>query len=66
MASKATRPTYAGKVAIRHAIEAAKAVGIDVAGIELSPDGHIRITEARAAPIAPGSLFDRLEAAGKL
>lgn len=60
------KPAYPGKVAIRHAIEAARAGGLDVAGVEVAPDGTIRILEARAMPTEPTSLFDELKAAGKL
>lgn len=65
MASPAPR-LYPGKVAIRHAIEVAKSCGLDVAGFELSPDGTIRIMEARALPQKFENEFDRLEAAGLL
>ena len=61
-----SKPIYAGKVALRHAIEVAKAVGLDVGGFELSPDGTIRILEARSVPKPAASLFDRLDAAGQL
>jgi len=51
------RPRYPGKVAIRHAIEAARACGLDPAGVEVCPDGTIRIVEARALP-QKADLFD--------
>lgn len=57
---------YPGKVAIRHAVEAARALGLDVAGFEVSPDGTIRVIEARAIPARPDNLFDKLEAEGKI
>lgn len=61
------RPVYPGKVAIRHAIQAARDNGLDVAGVEVAPDGTIRILEARAMPAETGpSLFDQLEKEGKL
>jgi hypothetical protein len=60
------KPSYPGKVAIRHAIQAAKANGLDVAGIEVAPDGTIRILEARAMPEKQPDLFERLEAEGRL
>jgi hypothetical protein len=37
------KPLYAGKVQIRHLVEAAKAAGLDVGGIEAAPDGTVRI-----------------------
>jgi hypothetical protein len=62
--ARLSRPGYAGKVAIRHLIEAARAAGLDPAGIEALPDGTIRVVEARAMP--KGTLFDELERSGKL
>lgn len=62
----ATRSSYPGKIAIRHAVQAARDSGLDVAGIELSADGTIRLEEARALPKPAETLFDKLEAAGKL
>lgn len=55
---------YPGKVAIRHAVEAAKACGLDVAGLEVSPDGRIKILDARTIPAQPVDEFERLEAKG--
>jgi len=50
---------YAGKPAIRKAVEAARASGINVTSIELAPDGSIRISEiASTATVADE--FDRL------
>jgi len=49
---------YPGKVAIRHVVEAAKSLGIDVAGIEVTPDGTIRVLESRAMP-KKDDLFDQ-------
>lgn len=60
------RAAYPGKVAIRHVVEAAKAAGLDVAGIEVSADGSIRIMEARAVPSPATSEFDKWNAAGLL
>ena len=57
---------YPGKVAIRHAVEAAQACGLDVAGVEVSPNGTIRIMDARAMPKPPADEFERLEAQGLL
>ena len=56
---------YAGKVAIRHVVEAARSAGLDPAGIEALPDGTIRVVEARAMP-KKASLFDQYDQAGKL
>jgi hypothetical protein len=60
---------YPGKVAIKHAVQAARELGLDVAGYEITLDGAIRIFEARAVPqpaTGPQSLFDQLEAEGKI
>jgi hypothetical protein len=58
--------SYPTSRAIAHVVKTAKKLGIDVAGVEVSPDGTIRAVEARALPQAPASLFDELEQAGKL
>lgn len=60
------RPGYAGKVAIRHLVEAARAAGLDPAGIEALPDGTIRVVEARALPKVKPTLFEELEQAGRI
>jgi len=63
------RRAYPGKVAIRHVVQAARDLGLDVAGIEVTLDGTIRVIEARAVPqptTGPQSLFDQLEAEGKI
>ncbi|RIA37509.1 hypothetical protein DFR49_3394 [Hephaestia caeni] len=54
------KPAYANKAKIRNLVETARELGLDVAGIEVSPDGSIRVVEARAIP-RPTSLFDQLE-----
>lgn len=58
------RPRYPGRVAIRHAVETARAVGLDVVGFDALPDGTIRILDSRAIPRRPLDEFERLEAAG--
>lgn len=54
------RRHYPRKVEITRAVTAAKACGIDVAGVEISPEGHIRLLEARAIP-QPQNDFDLWE-----
>ena len=51
---------YPTKAIIARMIEAARTSGLDVCGFEASPNGTVRIIEARAMP---GSLndFDRWE-----
>jgi len=44
---------------IERAIRAAKACGLDVAGFEVSPNGCIKIMEARAVPNQPANDFER-------
>jgi hypothetical protein len=60
MAAHAAR--YATKAKIEHAVAAARACGLDPAGIEITPDGAIRVVEARASPQPARSDFDRFEA----
>ncbi len=49
---------YPRKAEIERAVQAAKACGIDVCGFEVSPNGVIRIIEARGVQ-APANDFDR-------
>jgi hypothetical protein len=61
------KPAYPGKVAIRHAVEAARALGLDVGGFEVTPEGTIRVLEARALTKQPADdLFSQLEARGEI
>lgn len=52
---------YTTKATIARMIEAARASGLDVCGFETTPDGIIRIIEARAAQ-ATANDFDRWQA----
>lgn len=69
---RAPRPkaAYPGKVAIRHAIEAARDSGIDPRGFQLCPDGSILIFDRAALPVPQPakdeSIFDKLEREGKI
>ncbi|RYG88570.1 MAG: hypothetical protein EON59_03975 [Alphaproteobacteria bacterium] len=56
-----TKFRYPSKAQIERMVEAAKACGIDVAGFEVSPDGHIRIMEARVTPANPANDFERFQ-----
>lgn len=58
------RRLYPKKIEITRMIAAARAAGLDVCGFEVSPDGSIRIIEARAMPKQPMDEFARMEAAG--
>lgn len=50
-AKTATERRYPRKAEIARAVEAAKACGLSVGGIEIGPDGTIRVLQA-----APGGL----------
>jgi hypothetical protein len=56
---------HAGRVAIRRAVETARAVGLDVAGFDLLPDGAIRILDARSMQ-HPRDEFEKWDQAGRL
>lgn len=58
------RRLYPKKFEITRVVAAARAAGLDVAGIEVSPDGSIKIIEARAMPAKAMTEFERMEAAG--
>lgn len=60
---KAAYPTEA---VINRTVKAARAAGLDPAGIEVLRDGTIRIVEARAMPSQHGDLFEQLEKEGRL
>jgi len=58
---RAHKRTYATKPKIRAAVEIARELGLDVAGFEISPEGAIRVFEARAETSTPQNEFDRYE-----
>ena len=63
------KSAYPGKVAIRHAVETARAVGLDVAGFRVTPDGVIEIIDRKSvapAPTGPKDEWEEWVAAGKL
>ena len=56
------RRTYFKKIDIKRAVMAAKEAGIDVAAIELSPDGKIRLTTLASHQLGgPSDLFSKWE-----
>jgi len=57
---------YPRKIEIERTVAAAKACGVDVASVEVAPDGTIRVSETRAASHQQLSEFDRWDAAGRL
>lgn len=65
--TRRARAVYPGKVAIRHVVEVARDLGLDVAGIEVTPDGTIRAIDARAlTKPAEDDLFAQEEAKGHI
>lgn len=58
MATRAPKPSYATKAKIKMLVEVARELKLDVAGIEVSPDGSIRVIEARAVPKPANQLDD--------
>ncbi len=61
-----TKPTYAGKVQIRRAVEAVRSLGMNVAGIEIKPDGTIKIIDKTAIELSPKDEFEAWDRNGKL
>lgn len=59
--SAQAKPCYPRKAQIERVVAAAKACGLDVCGIEVSPTGAIRIMEARAVPATPANDFERFQ-----
>lgn len=53
------RLRYPRKAEIERVVAAARACGLDVSGFEVSPDGTIRIMEAREMPDTPKSDFEK-------
>mgnify|MGYP000297679449 CR=1 FL=1 len=49
-ARKPDKARYPNITKVRTFVKLARELGIDVAGFEVSPDGAIRIVEARASP----------------
>lgn len=57
---------HAGTVKIKRLIAAAQKAGVDVAAVELLPDGTIRLLDARLAPKPAEDLFEQHEREGKI
>lgn len=57
---------YPGAVAIKRAVAAAKAAGIEVGGLEVTPQGVIRILRAGEKPVDEQDEWAQWDAAGKL
>ena len=63
------KPAYASKAKVRSAAETLnelRVAGLDVAAIEVSPDGTIKILSSAAFPVAPRDEFEAWEQSGKL
>lgn len=61
-----SKPHYATKAKVLAQIEVARAAGLDVAAIEVSPDGTIRILGSSAFPSQAKDEFEAWAKAGKL
>ena len=57
---------YPRRAEINRAVTAARDVGIAVNGVEVAPDGTIRITSGRPEADRNSNEFDRWDAAGRL
>lgn len=60
LANTRRKGAYPTAAKIKALVKVAKELGLDVAGIEVSPDGAIRVVEARALPQQVTD-FDRYE-----
>lgn len=58
------RVRYPSDQRIKKVVEAARACGLDVAGVKVSPQGDVEVFETRAIPKSPESEFDRAEREG--
>jgi hypothetical protein len=61
-----SKAAYPGKVPIRHAVEAARALGVDIGGIEISASGTIRVLDRGMAASQPKDEFEQWLQAGRL
>ena len=58
--------SYPRKAEITRAVEAAKACGVPIDSIEVSPNGTIKISRGARTTNRQDSEFDRLDAEGRL
>lgn len=61
-----SKVAYPGKVPIRHAVEAARALGVDIGGIEISANGTIRVLDRGIVATQPKDEFEQWLQTGKL
>jgi hypothetical protein len=59
--SKIEKARYATDAKVTKYVTLAKSLGLDVAWFEVSPDGSIRVGEARAPDAGPVSDFDKFK-----
>lgn len=55
-------PNYPGKVAIKKAVEAVRAIGIDVVKVRVFSDGSIELTDRSGVPTEAPKVVDEFEA----
>ncbi|WP_156420465.1 MULTISPECIES: hypothetical protein [unclassified Sphingopyxis] len=62
----ATKNAYASSAVVRRAISAVKSTGMIIGGVELLPDGTVRLVPADTPRSEPANEFDKWDAAGQL
>lgn len=58
----ARRPSNFRQSDVERAVKAARAAGLDVGGVEVAPDGTIRVTTVTPVPSETGDPFDKWKA----
>lgn len=58
----ARRPSNFRQSDVERAVKAARAAGLDVGGVEVAPDGTIRVMTATQAPAGASNPFDQWKA----
>ena len=59
MTARKKEDHYPGAVAIKRAVAAAKAAGLNVGGLEICPDGVIRILDKADTPAQPADEWEQ-------
>lgn len=57
---------YPRAAEITRVLQAVRASGMDVAGVEISPLGAIKVLDARLVRVEPGTEFDKWDREGRL
>lgn len=60
------KPSFPGRIFVRQVVDAARASGLEVAGVEITHSGSVRTFGPGAFAAGPADEFERLEAEGKL